>query len=136
MWAARTTCHRRLTTAYIGIACAHVRQVHAVQARLPAALVAVLVETADHWQGLERPVMLVHHHLSRRAAATSFGLAAGRLCVLLGRHQVACLVLARSVPVGERVLGLDDDPEWRGWQAHRTVLAALRARGQMVPLAG
>ncbi len=136
---------RPLTPADIGIACAHVRQVQAVQARLPVALADTLVETADRWQGLERPVMLVHHPLSGRAAATSFGLAAGRLCVLLSRHRVACLVLARAgleamltraAPIGERVLGLDDDPEWRGWQAHRLVLAALRARGRIVPLVG
>ncbi len=107
------------------------------------ALAGVLVETADRWQGLERSVVLVQHPLSGRAATTPFGLAAGRLCVMLSRHRVACLVLVRAgleavlgqvMPVGERVLGLDDDPEWAGWQTHLAVLEVLRTRGRVVAL--
>ena len=43
-------------------------------------------------------------------------------------------VLGQAMPVGERVLGLDDDPEWAGWQAHLAVLEALRTGGRVVAL--
>jgi hypothetical protein len=48
--------------------CAHRTQVAAVRDRLPPACAPLLVETANRFQGLERPVMLVYHqHGWRRA---------------------------------------------------------------------
>lgn len=130
-----------LTPDMIGVVCAHVAQVNAVRERLPVALAGVFVETADRFQGLERPVTIVHHPLSGRADASAFHLDAGRLCVMLSRHRVACFVFARAgiedmllrhAPSGDRVLGLDADPEFEGWRAHLAVLARLRCEGRIV----
>ena len=74
---------RKVTPADIGVVCAHVSQVNAVRERLGAGLSDVFVETANRFQGIERPFMFVHHPLSGRSDATAFHLDAGRLCVML-----------------------------------------------------
>jgi hypothetical protein len=125
----------------VGIVCAHVSQVHSVQERLGSGMDDVLVETADRFQGLERHVMLAHHPLSGRADADEFHLDAGRLCVMMSRHSVTCFIFARAgmegmllrhAPSGDRVLGSDEDEEFEGWNAHLSVLRALRERGRVV----
>ena len=43
---------------------------------------------------------------------------------------------ARSVrfaPARDRALGIDDDPEYQGWRAHLTLLAALSRANRMFP---
>ena len=126
----------------IGVVCAHVSQVNAVRERLGTALADVFVETANRFQGIERPFMFVHHPLSGRADATAFHLDAGRLCVMLSRHRIACWVfgrqgisqqLLRFAPAGDRALGIDDDPEYRGWRAHLTLMAALARANRVFP---
>jgi hypothetical protein len=126
----------------IGVVCAHVSQVNAVRERLGAAMADVFVETANRFQGIERPFMFVHHPLSGRADATAFHLDAGRLCVMLSRHRIACWIfgrqgisqqLMRFSPMGDRALGIDDDPEYRGWRAHLTLMAALARTGRVFP---
>jgi superfamily I DNA and/or RNA helicase len=117
--------------------------VHAVAERLPVEFArAVLVETADRFQGLERAVMLAHHPLSGRLDPRGFHLDAGRLCVMLSRHRAACILFARAgiearlarLPAcGERVLGRDDEVH-RGYVAHRELLRRLRRDGRVVPL--
>jgi AAA domain len=136
---------RALEPADVGVVCANVAQVHAVAERLGGELArGVLVETADRFQGLERAVMLAHHPLSGRLDPRGFHLDAGRLCVMLSRHRVACVLLARAgieaglerMPAcGERVLGRDDDVH-RGYVAHRELLRRLRREGRVVPLKG
>ncbi|MBR0863482.1 hypothetical protein JQ614_17225 [Bradyrhizobium diazoefficiens] len=126
----------------IGVVCAHVSQVNAVRERLGRAMADVFVETANRFQGIERPFMFVHHPLSGRADATAFHLDAGRLCVMLSRHRIACWVfgrqgisqqLMRFSPLGDRALGIDHDPEYRGWRAHLTLMAALAGSGRVFP---
>ncbi|MGO6718529.1 AAA domain-containing protein [Rhizobium ruizarguesonis] len=126
----------------IGVVCAHVSQVNAVRERLGAGMADVFVETANRFQGIERPFMFVHHPLSGRADATAFHLDAGRLCVMLSRHRIGCWIfgrhgiseqLTRFAPAGDRALGIDDDPEYHGWRAHLTLLAALSRAGRMFP---
>ena len=123
-----------VTPSMIGVACAHVAQVNAVRERLGPALRDVFVETANRFQGLERPLMFVQHPLSGRADATEFHLDAGRLCVLLSRHRVACWIfgregmgrqLRRYAPVGDRSLGISDDPEFEGWRANMELMRAV-----------
>lgn len=135
---------RPLEPGMVGIVCAHVSQVNAVRERLPRSFSDVLVETADRFQGLERPVMVVHHPLSGRADADQFHLDSGRMCVALSRHRVACFVVARAgiedlllrfAPSGDRVLGSDDDREYDGWRAQVWVAQELRRRGRAVRLA-
>jgi hypothetical protein len=134
---------RRLMPSMIGVACAHVSQVNAVRERLPTSLADIFVETANRFQGLERPVMLVHHPLSGRTDAAEFHLDAGRLCVMLSRHRVTCFVLAREgvldmleryAPSGHRVLGIDCDAEYESWRAHVTIQTQLRSRGAVVTI--
>jgi AAA domain len=132
---------RPLEPSMIGVICAHVSQVHAIQERLGSRMEGVLVETADRFQGLERPVTLVHHPLSGRADADEFHLDAGRLCVMTSRHSVACFLftrdgiedmLMRHAPSGDRVLGSNEDTEFEGWLAHLTVLQGLRERRRVL----
>jgi hypothetical protein len=133
------TGQRPLTPERIGIITPHVSQVTAIQARLPG----VRVETANRWQGLETDVAVVWHPLSGRADVGGFHLDAGRLCVSLSRHRIACMVMTRAglpelleshVPSGARVPGMDDDPEYAGWQAHRQLLRRVQDRGAVMAL--
>lgn len=125
---------RPLRPAEVGVVCAHVAQVAAVRERLGSGLGDVLVETADRFQGLERAIIFVWHPLSGRSEIGAFQLNAGRLCVMLSRHRIGCVVLGRAgvrrrleaeVPTGERVLGQEVDPVFEGWRAHRSILAGL-----------
>jgi hypothetical protein len=132
-----------LTPDMIGVVCAHVSQVNAVRERLPAAVSGVFVETADRFQGLERPLMIVHHPLSGRVDATAFHLDAGRLCVMLSRHRVACVLVSRAgvddlllryAPGGDRVLDMEQDLEFEGWRAHLSLFEMLRRYCRIVRL--
>lgn len=125
---------RNLHPSMIGIVCAHVSQVNAIRERLPVELSEVFVETSDRFQGLERQLMFVHHPLSGRADASAFHLEAGRLCVMMSRHRIACWLvgregiadrLLRHAPSGDRVLGIDEDAEFEGWRAHLSILRKL-----------
>jgi len=131
---------RPVTPQMIGVACAQVAQVAAVRERLWPDLSDVLVETANRFQGLERPLMFVQHPLSGRADATAFHLDTGRLCVMLSRHSVACWIfgregiasqLRRYAPVGDRALGIDADPEFTGWRANENLLDQLARRNRI-----
>ncbi len=128
----------------IGVVCAHVAQVNAVRERLPATWADVLVETADRYQGLERPLMLVYHPLSGRADADAFHLDSGRLCVALSRHRVTCFVVARAgvedlllryAPSGDRILGSDEDREYDGWRAQLAIVQMLRRNRRIASIA-
>ena len=118
----------------IGIVCAHRSQVQAVRERLGQGMDGVFVETADRFQGLERKIMLVHHPLSGRSDVSKFHLDVGRLCVMLSRHRVACLVfwrvglselLGTATTIGERTLGQAVDREHAGKRAQHQILARL-----------
>ncbi len=133
----------QVTPEMIGVACAHVAQVNAIRERLGHDLADIFVETANRFQGLERPLMLVQHPLSGRADATGFHLDAGRLCVLLSRHRVACWIfgrdgisrqLQRYAPRGDRSLGISDDPEFKGWHSNITLMQALTRSGRVYPV--
>lgn len=129
-----------VTPGMIGVACARVSQVNAIRERLGSALGDVFVETANRFQGLERPLMFVQHPLSGRADATEFHLDSGRLCVMLSRHRVACWIFGREginrqlrsyAPIGDRSLGISDDPEFKGWRANMDLMRALAERGRI-----
>jgi AAA domain len=134
---------RPVEASMIGVVCAHVSQVSAVRERLPRNLSEVFVETSDRFQGLERPLMIVHHPLSGRADASGFHLDAGRLCVMMSRHSVACWLVSRGgieaqllrhAPVGDRVLGVDIDTEYEGWRAHLYIIQELNAASRVLQL--
>lgn len=132
-----------LTPDMIGVACSHVSQVNAIYRELTPKMSGVFVETANRFQGLERPVMLVYHPLSGRVDADQFHLDAGRLCVMLSRHRVASILFSRAgiedlllqhSPVGNRALGSIEDVEFTGWQANLTILESLRDRKRVVTI--
>ncbi len=136
---------RELEPGDIGVVCAHVAQVSAVQERLPGGYSDVLVETSDRFQGLERSLVIVHHPLSGRVDASRFHLDSGRLCVMMSRHRNACVLVSRGgtrdmlmshAPAGERVLGLPEDREYQGWHSHLFVLDELRRMDRIVRLSG
>ena len=141
-WMSDDGCVSQVTAGDIGVVCAHVSQVNAVRERLGTGLADIFVETANRFQGIERPFMFVHHPLSGRADATAFHLDAGRLCVMLSRHRIGCWIfgrqgiaeqLVRFAPAGDRALGIDEDPEYRGWRAHLILLAALSRANRTFP---
>jgi hypothetical protein len=132
-----------LTPSMVGVVCAHVSQVNAVRERLGPDFSELLVETADRFQGLQREVIVVYHPLSGRIDASEFHLDAGRLCVMVSRHRVACVLVARGgieellsryVPSGDRALGEAEDTEFTGWHAHISLLRALTRQGRAIDL--
>ena len=87
--------------------------------------------------------MLVYHPLSGRSDADTFHLDAGRMCVALSRHRVACFVLSRAgvrdmllryAPSGDRILGVDEDPESEGWRAQVRIAEELERFGRVLSL--
>ncbi|HWP44698.1 MAG TPA: AAA domain-containing protein [Blastocatellia bacterium] len=136
-------CESQLQPRMIGVVCAHVSQVNAVRERLPHYLSEVFVETADRFQGLERPIMIVHHPLSGRIDADQFHLDAGRLCVMLSRHSFACIIVARagiedrilsSTPGSDRILNRDRDDEFEGRKSNLSVLQELQRKGRIIEI--
>jgi hypothetical protein len=134
---------RRLSPADVGVVCAHVAQTNAVRERLPRELASVFVETADRFQGLERPIMFVYHSLSGRTDADTFHLDAGRMCVALSRHRLACFVVSRAgvremllrfAPSGDRILGIDEDREYEGWRAQLRIAEQLERADRAVSM--
>jgi hypothetical protein len=132
---------RPLDPGMVGIVCAHRSQVNAIQERLPDGLADIFVETSDRFQGLERAVMIVYHPLSGRADGSAFHMDAGRLCVMLSRHNTACFVVSRGglddmlrryAPIGNRALGIDEDEEYRGWKAHVVLTEQLARANQII----
>ena len=117
-------------------------QTTAVAKRLRAAIGrGVTVDTANRLQGREFDVTLIYHPLAGRADVSEFHLDSGRLCVLLSRHRVGCVVVGRAgardllaahAPSSERILGLDEDPEHEGWFANLEVLDRLSHESVLV----
>jgi hypothetical protein len=68
---------------------------------------------------------------------------AGRLCIALSRHRVACFVFAhagiadqlrRYAPRSALILDSAAAPEFAGWSAHLAIMQALRAQRRIIPL--
>lgn len=117
----------------VGVVCAHVAQVAAVQAALGPEFMGIQVDTAERWQGQEAEVVIVWHPLSGRPESTEFAKDAGRLCVMLSRHRAACVILWRDgAPevlarggTGLRTLGDPLDRSYEGWRANTKLFEML-----------
>jgi hypothetical protein len=126
----------------VAVGTAHRDQAAAIRGALAELGVhGVAVDTANRLQGREFDVTVVLHPLSGRPDAGEFHLEAGRLCVLVSRHRVACVVVARAGiaelldahPVAAPVrLGAAPSQAPDGWEANQAVLAHLAAN--RVPL--
>lgn len=98
---------------------------------------AIRVETVERWQGLQVPLSVVRHPLSRVGKPMPFDLEAGRWCVSLSRHQIGCIIVARETVgavIADYVHGCDtvaagaEDAIWAGYEAHRRIWSALEAQ--------
>lgn len=121
--------------ATIAVVCARTQQVAAARSAVTgAAAASVVVDTVNRLQGMEYDIVLAVDPLAGHRRLGAFVLEAGRLCVMLSRHRIACgflgrddvdMTLARHVPTSDRALGRDLDPEHHGWLAHTRVRALL-----------
>jgi hypothetical protein len=140
---ARWVPNRRLQRHDFGVVDSHVLSGGAVRARLQEhGLADVAVATPELWQGRESPVMFVKHPLNvGRASPAAFDLDPGRFCVMLSRHQLACIVVGREsiqtrldnymhdsrhTPIGA------PDVVWSGYKAHSTVWRILRDENRLI----
>jgi hypothetical protein len=133
-----------LAAADIGIADAHVASGAAIGRHLRSGGIStddMVVQTPELWQGLQRPIMVVKHPLSGQAKLDRFALEPGRWCVMLSRHQGACIIVGRDGiadaldrhhhDCAERPLGAED-MEWQGWRAHERLWHELSILGRIV----
>lgn len=132
---------QELLPSHVGIVAFHREQVGALKKALGPGLHDVHVETANRFQGLERKVILTLHPLSGQRRPSEFSAAAGRMCVAVSRHRVACIMIGRDgiretldrlVPDDGRYLGQIGDPFFNGWQAHATLTRALEDRNAIL----
>jgi hypothetical protein len=135
---------RRLAAHDIGGIDPHVASGAAVRRELRARGIdtaALMVDTPEIWQGQERPLMIVKHPLSGRQRFEAFSLEPGRWCVMVSRHQLACIIVARDGlgkalddhrhNCADRAMG-GANTEWAGWSAHRTMWSWLEQRRRLV----
>ena len=100
----------------------------------------VRLGTADSLQGEDAPVVLAWHPLSGAAEPDSFHCDAGRTCVMITRHTVACAVFMRH-GIGEMLddqqpseLLVPSNPRAtvrRAWHAQRQFLAEMASAGRL-----
>jgi hypothetical protein len=132
---------RVLTGADIAYVDTHVNSGTETSTRLARAGIApAFANTPEVVQGRQAPIVIAKHPLSGVPRASSFDMDPGRLCVMLSRHQLACIVVTRAdVPdalskyehdCGERRAGRPDDI-WTGFQAHRHFYELIAAHGRV-----
>jgi hypothetical protein len=135
---------RAITPGLIGCIDAHVASGAAVRQRLRRIGIStdeLMVDTPEIWQGGERPIMVVKHPLSGLTTLSAFSLDPGRWCVMLSRHQVACVIVTRD-GVGDALASHQHDcaarpmgaanPEWLGWQAHHRLWSEMEQQGRVI----
>jgi AAA domain len=134
---------RPLAPADIAYVDAHVNSGTETSTRLARAGIApAFANTPEVVQGRQAPIVIAKHPLSGVPAPSSFEMDPGRLCVMLSRHQLACVVVTRAdVPAalskyehdcGERRAGRPD-AIWAGYQAHRRFYELMDSRGRIYP---
>jgi len=134
---------RQLNDGDIACADAHVASGAAVRQALRRLHVSseLLVDTPEILQGLQRPFMVVKHPLSGVRRVDQFALEPGRMCVMLSRHQVGCIIVTRD-GVGESLDRYDhdsgarpvsaEDTAWNGYRAHLQLWRKLEASKRIV----
>lgn len=131
-----------LGAADVAVVVAHRDQRGHLRARLDDVLMqrglppgSVVVDTANRLQGRQFQLVVVWHPLSGRRDATAFHLEAGRLCVMLSRHRLGCIVVSRAGireqleahPAAEPTWVGEAPPAIDGWEANLSVLEALES---------
>ncbi len=88
---------RKLESSDVGYVDAHVSSgTLATTAFARAGIKPIFADTPEVVQGRQAPITIAKHPLSGRATASSFDVKPGRLCVMLSRHQLACIIVARA----------------------------------------
>ena len=105
-----------------------------IQAELEDEAKDVLVDTADRFQGQERALVWVCHPLSGQAQLDAFLLDPGRLCLMLSRHRVGCILVGRkgiaetlrsSTPLSRRAMGQVSEKKSTGTYLNTELLNKL-----------
>ena len=132
---------RDLAASDIGLAATHRVMNTAIQQALPRRLrSALVVDTPERWQGLERKLMIVVHPLSGVVAPSAFDLETGRLCVMISRHRSALIVVSRDhiqttleshIPTADQPVGRPD-VTGRGHQANLAFWERIAQDGRVV----
>ena len=127
----------------IGMCASHRRMNSRMAEALPDGLAGgVNVDTAERWQGLERPLMLVVHPISGSTDPTTFDLQTERLCVMASRHKVGLVIVARDhvpktleelIPTAEQHVGLPD-VAGSGLSRQRAFWHDLETRKRILPV--
>lgn len=134
--------HGPVSADQVGVVVSHREQVARLQGLMSSVWPGVLVETANRFQGLEKQVIVTAHPLSGLTEADDFHSDAGRLCVAISRHRVACIVVGRAgirdnivnTPYeGTRTARAAVDVEWQGRSAQLSLMDHLAA-GRTVSL--
>jgi hypothetical protein len=138
---------RTLTPGDIGYVDAHIVSGAATRRalqRLDVSGTDVWPDTPEVYQGSQRPIVVMKHPLSGLTRLSEFDLSPGRMCVMLSRHQLGCILvsrdgvgdtLARHRQQSARLLATADE-EWMGWRAHSLIWNELEARGRLWRLSG
>lgn len=130
-----------LNARHVGVVASRREQVASIRQALGALANDILVDTANRYQGLERPVMFALHPLSGMMRPSAFELDPGRMCVSISRHRVLCLVLSRDdidnslvnyIPEDDRYLGQLDDLTYDGMRAHSQIWDHLRQSNRIL----
>jgi len=133
---------RNISMKDVGICATHRSMNGELRRALGAKYSEISIDTPERWQGLERPVMIVVHPLSSVLEPSGFDLETGRLCVMVSRHQVALIIVARDhigatlnefVPNAEQAPG-QPDAVGRGHAAHAQFWNSLSADGRITAL--
>jgi hypothetical protein len=133
---------RTLGEADVGCIDAHVASGGAIRSELRARhRNAIWVDTPEIWQGAECPLTIIKHPLSGILTATEFDLDPGRFCVMLSRHQIGCIIVARENvgtiikeyrhDCGKTVSGAEDRA-WNGYNAHKFVWEQLEQKARLL----
>jgi hypothetical protein len=131
-----------LASGDVGVVDAHVKSGNAVRRELQSSGVAgAFVDTPEIWQGSEKSLVVARHPLSGLVTPDGFTLEPGRWCVMLSRHQSACVVVTRdgvsdalaryAHDATARASGAADSV-FAGWRAHDALWRRLEQLGRVV----
>jgi hypothetical protein len=131
---------RQLRSVDIGICATHRVVNQRIRDGLGPLAANVRVDTAERWQGLERPLMIVVHPLSGTMDPSPFDLNTGRLCVMASRHRAGLVIVSRDhvgetlrahLPVADQAPGCPD-VAGRGHAQHLAFWEGLERRGAVL----
>ena len=133
----------RVEPHHIGIVASRNSQVHAIKSTLNPEWLeknGIFVTTANKFQGLQRKIIILLHPLSGKPSYEEFASDAGRLCVSLTRHEIACFVVYRkgidamlkSDPMIKNISNIQKDSAYEGWKTNLEMYKILHSKERRV----